>query len=496
MPGYAAFSVLFAALLAVSLWVSEAAAAEIEILETDLDECTHRLTGEIKKGDLSKFHAHFGHPPDYDRTDFDNPYWENVLCLNSPGGALGEALKIAEYLLDNATTVATRVKAGDTCVSSCAVMFLAGKYFFEGESYTMTFDRAIEPGARLGFHAPSLLLSPDKNYPSAAISQSFNIAIGASRQTYELSFRVDDSEDPVAFASPYTMARFLGTPPEDMYYIDTVGDVILSEIPVQNAEVSVRLDAAMVRTICDNAFMRREQGFGFGRGSEWRSSSLVDAKTMMREFDALRFVQGRDAQSDVGIVSDGRGHILGYAGGYPDYYISEAVCLIRLATGAGVGDRDDFTLFSPGAGLEVRITNREDFEEDWQRWQAGEAVSGYGFLNIDAMEMTPLMLLPFETGLEALAPTEGAPGAGGGQSRELPENPLDLISVSSESSTCEELWHARNYLFYLKGYCFTGARGIATFGNEGCSTSSPQMTEEETSFVAYVRQLETYHGCR
>jgi carboxyl-terminal processing protease len=49
---------------------------------------------------------------------------------------------------------------------------------------------------------------------------------------------------------------------------------------------------------------------------------------------------------------------------------------------------------------------------------------------------------------------------------------LELIDEARlKALSCEELWIARNEIFRRFGYCFRGEKGLAYFGNRGCTTS-------------------------
>ncbi len=62
-----------------------------------------------------------------------------MLVLDSPGGNVGESFAMVEVM--EAERVTTRVRAGATCASSCAmIVFAAGQF------------RIVEPGGRLGIH--------------------------------------------------------------------------------------------------------------------------------------------------------------------------------------------------------------------------------------------------------------------------------------------------------------------------------------------------------
>ncbi|WP_168222919.1 DUF4453 domain-containing protein [Oceanicola sp. D3] len=59
--------------------------------------------------------------------------------------------------------------------------------------------------------------------------------------------------------------------------------------------------------------------------------------------------------------------------------------------------------------------------------------------------------------------------------------------------TCDEHWFTRNAIFHEAGYCFGSPLGQAVFGNEGCTTKSPDLTEAQKARLARVKTAE--EGC-
>ncbi|MBY6155627.1 DUF4453 domain-containing protein [Vannielia litorea] len=59
--------------------------------------------------------------------------------------------------------------------------------------------------------------------------------------------------------------------------------------------------------------------------------------------------------------------------------------------------------------------------------------------------------------------------------------------------TCDELWFTRNAIFHGAGYCFSSPLGQALFGNEGCTTKSPELTAAQSARLDRVKAAE--EGC-
>ncbi len=93
-------------------------------------------TGEIVEGDAERFEAAIKELPL-------SPHGVPVVLLDSPGGAVFEALKISEFLDDQPAHMV--IPDGASCASACAsVLFIAGTY------------RTVEPMGRFGQHSCSL----------------------------------------------------------------------------------------------------------------------------------------------------------------------------------------------------------------------------------------------------------------------------------------------------------------------------------------------------
>lgn len=125
------------------------------------------LNGEIELGDSLKLkHLLRGH-------EDDKGWYGNytLLSLNSVGGDLSEALKIIQLV--KSETIPTYVSAGATCLSACALIFMAGTQSWDVGN--VFFGRFLDIHGTLGFHAP---------YPSAG-EGDFGQGIGAIADIFE-----------------------------------------------------------------------------------------------------------------------------------------------------------------------------------------------------------------------------------------------------------------------------------------------------------------------
>jgi hypothetical protein len=466
--------------------------------------CTILLEGEIVAGDLERFHERFGYP--MEDGSLEGEEWDaQVLCLHSPGGAYRVGLDIAEYMSTLTISIQTRVESEAYCASACTFIFLAGRSVEDGESLQTSFDRAIEPGGLLGFHAASLNLPDDQTYESSVVSEAYGLAVQGAQRAYELAQAQDTGlfGRIEVFAPPYIVSRFLGTPPEDLYQIDTVGDALLSGIPAYNYAALARLDGPLIRTICNNAYMMREKGFGDGIYSRWKTDRNQDAKSLVTKFKRLPFVLAEGierTQSDGSVVfrpfknhinRSRQGTIVGYATGYPDSYIGEAICFVEIETDALPGDLVNFgDIMGPstGAGYDfnmaspVRIAVLYDYvlENSFSEVLKNATVNDFEPL---ATPRTPLIFYPFDMALSALPKIREA------------QPTVPQVTRADKDLSCDELWYERNAIMHRNGYCFGSARGLSTFGNDGCFTKSPVLNEAEKANVGALRATEKSLGC-
>ncbi|MGE0769954.1 MAG: caspase family protein [Hyphomicrobiaceae bacterium] len=73
-------------------------------------------------------------------------------------------------------------------------------------------------------------------------------------------------------------------------------------------------------------------------------------------------------------------------------------------------------------------------------------------------------------------------------------------SPSQPAESCDDLWHRRNAVWHRNGYCFTGAKGQRTFGNQGCSRdlagARAVMSPSDRALVDAIDAREKALGCK
>jgi len=186
------------------------------------------------------------------------PRHRSRICFNSPGGSFLEGLRIAEILIEYRKGAA--VGADMICESACAIAFMGGSMASAGVEGSDDTDRVLHPNARLGFHAPSLIV-PDGQYTEASVSHAYEIALAslqALSRTRTTVFRgyVPRTDQVTSFRYDFPeslLLELLGTAPYDMRYVRTVGEASRWDIrigPVRFPETTSPY--ARFAAACDN----------------------------------------------------------------------------------------------------------------------------------------------------------------------------------------------------------------------------------------------------
>lgn len=194
-------------------------------------DCTHLFEGPFEAGDAA---AIIAAAPD-------------ILCLDSPGGSLAEALTLTAWMKGNA--LGTKITKGARCLSACALVFMAGSRFpIEGRS--AFFWRVLEPGAQLGFHAPSLTV-PDGIYSEETVTEAYNVSNRSiSRIIADLAMR----SDLTGAAMPLSLlGEMLATPPQEMLVLRTVDQAGRWDISLAVAPGDWPPSSEELAQICVNA---------------------------------------------------------------------------------------------------------------------------------------------------------------------------------------------------------------------------------------------------
>ncbi|MEX0343946.1 MAG: hypothetical protein AB3N20_03420 [Rhizobiaceae bacterium] len=229
-------------------------------------ECSHLFSGKIERGDLVNYLQELSERQ------------EGVfrLCLNSPGGSLSEVLEVAKEF-----SFRTRVRSGDRCESACAILFMFGLGFGANSPFP---DRMMDPGAKLGFHSPFIA-----GKTRVGATAAFKVAIEISKLLADRSYTTITTEGPAV--PPELLSLVLGTPADQMRYVETIGELQLLSIeptrsPYENVVIrkSKKSLIATMKRICASSYaltFRRsltEEGYSFDDLVKW-------VETMLQEND-------------------------------------------------------------------------------------------------------------------------------------------------------------------------------------------------------------------
>lgn len=86
--------------------------------------CTHRITGQFAPGEGERMTREIDRSIENWRDQ--TQHGVSVVCLDSPGGGLPEALKRAALFRERG--IGTRLESGARCESACALLFMAGSF--------------------------------------------------------------------------------------------------------------------------------------------------------------------------------------------------------------------------------------------------------------------------------------------------------------------------------------------------------------------------------
>ena len=205
---------LFFVLMGIVGGASAVAAGTLTRAPEGDPSCDYIYTGRVQPGDELQFQ------------DRDLSY--SVLCLHSPGGSLSAGFAVFEQIY--LRNVSTLVRAGDTCDSACALIWLAGSVQPFGANHAAwSPSRAIQTGAVLRFHAPIVNPSAVRPMGGDEVSQLFDGLQWTALEIYRISQARRDYVSPLnSYLYGNMMAAIGGT----FFQISTVSQAMLAEIPI------------------------------------------------------------------------------------------------------------------------------------------------------------------------------------------------------------------------------------------------------------------------
>jgi len=192
--------------------------------------CVATISGSIDVGDHQKLKSFLSSLEDRsDETingisldELQRGYGRARLCLDSPGGSLAEAVGMADLLVKDfgssywINSLGTAVPPGAICESACAVFFMAGGEDTESDIGRVA-DRVLHAKGRLGFHSIALVL-PEASYSRDDVGKAFGLAL---KSVGAVAIRMEALRLRLSL-----LQTMLATAPDDMYYVETIGDAV------------------------------------------------------------------------------------------------------------------------------------------------------------------------------------------------------------------------------------------------------------------------------
>ena len=256
---------------------SLALSAEITPIQSHPMGCEYKLTGLINNGDAEKVDKVL-QQEDWFATSARG--WK--ICLDSPGGSFIEGVKLAQTFAQNG--IGTVVAENDVCESACAIAFMGGS-FAHPEAENAYVSRTMHATAKLGFHAPALLI-PDGKYSEKEVDSAYSIALKAVLELSDMRSSGHEIRESLFRA-------ILSTSFEEMHYVDTIGKALRYKINISGIRVSTADAQSIAKNICDNAVIAIEDSdpwFGGGREFKFIAANILHGEQGYYEeanFDCL-----------------------------------------------------------------------------------------------------------------------------------------------------------------------------------------------------------------
>lgn len=242
---YVKILVVAAALL---LLPSSSFASTITLIKKDAavteGECSIALDGPIEKGDLDRL-RHIASSNGLQR-EYRLEDRQYLLCLNSPGGSYIEGLQVAQYVLENG--VGTRIEESASCLSACALIFMAGTT--RGSTWEYPY-RFLHVQGRLGFHAPYLTLKETDTYSAKDAEAVFDLSNRLMAGFIKIfSFQGELYTDPWIRNS--LIAEMFGKGRDEILYVDTVDQVGRWQITLFGKNDAIKPTLRGIGQVCYN----------------------------------------------------------------------------------------------------------------------------------------------------------------------------------------------------------------------------------------------------
>lgn len=219
--------------------------------------CHLKLDGEINKQSADRLILEINElvSRGFNENIFRESINEFTICLNSQGGYLNDAIRIAESLkdlLNDSRRVTMTVRSGDTCLSSCALVFMLG---FECHKASCWPSRFIQPGGMVGFHAPYLERA-SVEAPTRLLDDTYDQAL-----KHLAFFLIQGNRKEFTTTAPRypqgIIQNILSHGRDEFFYIDTIEKALFYGVDIIGAAQSYPHALEGVLNFCNNDTRRK-----------------------------------------------------------------------------------------------------------------------------------------------------------------------------------------------------------------------------------------------
>ncbi|MBY3178408.1 hypothetical protein HFO27_27870 [Rhizobium leguminosarum] len=218
------------------LWCSGAIAGQLE--QTNNGVCDYTFRGKIERGDATLLEPIAG------------SYFPMELCLDSEGGDMAGGVQMFNSIWGS--NINTVVLPGGKCLSACAIAFMGGSNV-QGTDSTRQIERRIYPGAKLGFHAPSLDLRSGGTQRTEFVLGAYESALRTALRLFELN---QIKEKGGIAISDFLYGMILETKPSTFYYVETIGDLVLTDVDLVGVKIKFPDSDESIESICRNYYVK------------------------------------------------------------------------------------------------------------------------------------------------------------------------------------------------------------------------------------------------
>lgn len=230
--------------------------------------CQYEMIGVIGEGDADAFRQFLA--------DKDTGQLPTVLCLNSRGGSLGQAVEIAELAIMH--KIGTMIQKDAKCLSSCSFVFMAGS----APDLTISAEpkafiwRVLQPGGILGIHRPDLPID-GRRLTTEFVQDVYGVALATVSRVIKVlatsGFLSDGAQVKQSF-----LLSWLTTPFQEMRYVETVDDIGRWQIAINTPRFLPELADEVLALGCRNA-LAWQQDLSAISAKTWDGNVLPSVKT-------------------------------------------------------------------------------------------------------------------------------------------------------------------------------------------------------------------------